>query len=146
MKKEGPKQKGAEQQMKININVKIIGSLIILTSLIIALGLFTQQLLYKDSVRLGDAIEKMQNNTKAGKWDQAVSDLNQIIRDWEEIKKYWSSLIDHQEIDNIDVTLSKLMPLLEEKDIASALSEAATLSKFIKHIPEREKLSLDNLF
>lgn len=146
MKKEGPKQKGAEQQMKININVKIIGSLIILTSLIIALGLFTQQLLYKDSVRLGDAIEKMQNNAKAGKWDQAVSDLNQIIRDWEEIKKYWSSLIDHQEIDNIDVTLSKLMPLLEEKDIASALSEAATLSKFIKHIPEREKLSLDNLF
>ena len=132
--------------MKININVKIIGSLIILTSLIIALGLFTQQLLYKDSVRLGDAIEKMQNNAKAGKWDQAVSDLNQIIRDWEEIKKYWSSLIDHQEIDNIDVTLSKLMPLLEEKDIASALSEAATLSKFIKHIPEREKLSLDNLF
>jgi len=146
VKKEGPKQKGAEQQMKININVKIIGSLIILTSLIIALGLFTQQLLYKDSVRLGDAIEKMQNNAKAGKWDQAVSDLNQIIRDWEEIKKYWSSLIDHQEIDNIDVTLSKLMPLLEEKDIASALSEAATLSKFIKHIPEREKLSLDNLF
>jgi len=132
--------------MRISISVKIIGSLIILTSLIIALSLFTQQLLYKDSARLSNSIESMKSNVKAGKWDQAVSDLNQINHDWENIKKYWSTLIDHQEIDNIDVALSKIMPLLEERDVSSALSETATLNKFIKHVPEREKLSLDNLF
>ena len=61
-------------------------------------------------------------------------------------KKTWSTLIDHEEIDNIDMTFARLKAFLEAEDTSSALSEATMLIKSITHIPEREKLSLDNLF
>ena len=133
------------QQMKPGVSVKVIGSLIILTAIIIALGMFTQKKLYIDSTNLGSAIEEIQNCAREGKWDRAAAILDQVVKDWGKIKKTWSSLIDHQEIDNIDVTLSRLRPLLEARDTSSALSEASALSRYIKHIPEREKLSIDNL-
>lgn len=131
--------------MKSSVFVKIIGSLIVLTALIIALSIFTQKLLYNDSVSLGNAIEEIQSFARDGKWDKAISTFDRLVSDWEKIKGVWSSLIDHQEIDNIDVTLSRLKPLLEKGDASSALSEASALNKYIKHIPEREKLSIDNL-
>ncbi len=132
--------------MKYCVTIKIISSLIILTSLIVALSVYTQNLLYKESVKLNNTIEEIQDNVKDNRWDQASKGFKQVSNYWDSIKKTWSALIDHQEIENIDITLSRLKPLLETGDVSSALSEASVLHEYIKHIPEREKLSIDNLF
>jgi len=131
--------------MRSITSVKIIGSLVILTALIIALSVFSQNMLYNDSVSIGNAIEEIRNCARAGEWDKAISLLDQVVTEWERKKVIWSSLIDHQEIDNIDSSLSRLKPLLETRDASSALSEASVLHNYIQHIPEREKLSIDNL-
>lgn len=65
--------------------------------------------------------------------------------DWSKMKGIWSSLIDHQEIDNIDITLSRLQMMIEIEDTSALIPEAAALRKIISHIPEKEKLTLDNL-
>ena len=132
--------------MKNGMTIKVVGLMVILTILIIASGVFAQKLLYNDSVKLGQAIDGVMKDTKTQNWDQAESKLSQLSSSWEGVKHLWSALIDHQEIDNIDVTLSRLQKLVETRDISSSMSEAAALKKFIDHIPDKESISMDNVF
>lgn len=126
--------------------VKIVTSIIILTAIIIGFTSFTQRLLDKDSLRMVQAIEEVENNSKTGKWDHAEASLEKVNDIWSAVKGTWSVLTDHQEIDNVEVTLSRLQILVQNKDVSSALSEAAALKKYIDHIPFKEKLNFENLF
>lgn len=132
--------------MRNRMSIKIIVSLILLTALIIISGLYAHKLLYDDSIRLVNAIDEIIQCTKSESWVQAENKMQRVNNDWEDIKHTWSSLIDHQEIDNIDVTLSRLQMLIETKDISSSASEASALKKFVNHIPDKESLSFDNIF
>lgn len=126
--------------------VKIVGSMIILTAFIIGMSVFTQWLLNKDSLRLEQPIEEIEKSAKLEDWNQSEHNLKKVNDIWSQVKGTWSALIDHQEIDNIDVTLSRLEMLVQAKDVPSLLSEAAALRKYIGHIPAKEKLSLENIF
>ena len=132
--------------MKHGHTVKVVSSLIILTALIIGMSLFTQWLLNRDSLRLVQTIEEIEKSAKIEEWDQAQTNLKKVNDIWSEVKGTWSALIDHQEIDNIDVTLSRLEMLVQAKEVPSSLSEAAALRKYIGHIPAKEKLDFENLF
>lgn len=132
--------------MKHGHTVKIISSIIILTALIIGMSLFTQWILNKDSLKLVNSIEEIEKNAKIEDWGQAQTNLKKVNDIWSDVKGTWSALIDHQEIDNIDVTLSRLEMLVQSKEVPSSLSEAAALRKYIGHIPAKEKLDIENLF
>ena len=132
--------------MKHGHTLKVGGSIIILTILIIGMSIFTQRLLGKDSQRLEQSIEEIEKSARIEDWDQAESGVKKVTEIWSNVKGTWSALIDHQEIDNIDVTLSRLQMLVQTKELPSSLSEAAALRKYIGHIPAKEKLDLENLF
>jgi flagellar motor component MotA len=132
--------------MRYGAAIRMIVLMAALTAMIIISGLYSQRLLRNDSEKLEKNIETMQNSIRSNKWENASDALQRISSDWKKIKKTWSALIDHEEIDNMDMTLSKLEALLEMKDASSALSEAAAFKRLVIHIPEREKLAMDNLF
>lgn len=120
--------------------------IIIPTIFILGTGIFSQQLLQKDSYKLNANIDKAVKFTDSGNWNGAESSLDAVVKDWNAVKGTWSALIDHQEIDNIDVTLAQLQTLVKAKELPDTLSEAAALKTFIGHIPEKEKIRLKNLF
>ena len=108
--------------------------------------MITQWILNRDSLQLEQSIEAIEQSAKIEDWDQAEICVENVNTLWSDVKGTWSSLIDHQEIDNIDVTLSRLEVLVQVKDVSSSLSEAAALRKYIGHIPAKEKLDFENLF
>lgn len=132
--------------MKHKHTFKILGSIVLLTAIIIFVSIYTQQTLNKDSLRMEQFIDEIENNVKSEKWAQAETGTNTIKAIWKDVKGTWSALIDHQEIDNIDVTLSRLQMLIQAKEMPSSLSEAEALKIYIGHIPAKEKLGFDNLF
>ncbi|NLH96978.1 MAG: DUF4363 family protein [Clostridiaceae bacterium] len=132
--------------MRSGIMTRMIVLMAVITALIIVSGLLAHRSVRDDSVKLEKNIETVQDSIRAEKWDSASDALDRIRNDWTAIKKTWSALIDHEEIDNIDITITRLEALLEAKEAASALSEAAALRRLVTHIPEREKLSMENLF
>lgn len=135
-----------QKAIKHKHTFKIVTSIIMLTAFIIGMSIFTQWLLNRDSLRLEQAIEEIEKSAKIEEWGQAEASLKNVNDIWSDVKGTWSALIDHQEIDNIDVTLSRLQMLVQAKEVPSSLSEAAALRKYIGHIPAKEKLSFDNLF
>lgn len=132
--------------MKYGITVKTIYTIIALTLLIIGISFFSQRKLVKDSALLGQSIEKIEKSVESESWDTAKSILKQINDDWMAVKGIWAALVDHEEIDNINITLFRLETLIKTEDVSASLSEAAALKKYVSHIPDKEKLSIENVF
>lgn len=128
-----------------SMSVIIITSLVILIALVLLSGFYTHKLLRDDSDRLVKSIDEIIESSGSGDWERSSETIRRMSSDWGKMKGIWSSLIDHQEIDNIDITLSRLQMLIEIKDTSALMPEAAALRKIISHIPEKEKLTLDNL-
>jgi hypothetical protein len=126
--------------------IRILGSIIGLTLIIVILSVFSQRFLYNGSQQMKQSLDTVETSVGSNNWTQADTQLTQMISSWSGVKGFWSALIDHQEIDNIDETLARLQMFIKGKDNASALAEAAALKKFIIHIPEKEKPSMENIF
>ncbi len=131
--------------MKQTVIIKTIVSIIAITAVIITASVFAQQILFHDSDQIVQSVKEAEAGIKKKNWEQAENQVDRIMKQWEDVKGTWSALVDHQEIDNIDVTVSRLQALVKSKDDASALQEAAALKKFVGHIPNKEKLLLDNV-
>lgn len=125
---------------------KILVLISILLVLIVAAGIFSQRLLKKDSENMTAAIDVTVKCTQSDNWNGAQASINEVQRIWSKVKGSWSALIDHQEIDNIDVTLRELDASVKSKELPESLLQSAALKTYIGHIPEREMLKLENLF
>jgi hypothetical protein len=132
--------------MRRSVTIKITATILLLVLAIISSGVIAQRALYNDSKRISRSVEKLEENIESEDWARAGDSLNQVNMEWSKIKGKWSALVDHQEIDNIDVTLSRLQMFVKTSDKASSLSEAAALGKYVGHIPERELPNLKNIF
>lgn len=132
--------------MKHAVTIKTIASIAGVTAIIIAVSILANQILYRDSDNLVQSIEKAEESVRKDDWEQAAAQIEKITETWKGVKSIWSALVDHQEIDNIDVTVSRLQALIKSRDASSLLSESAAMKKYVNHIPNKEKLSLDNVF
>lgn len=131
--------------MKHRYILRVVIFLTVLTALIVGISIYSQQLLRKDSDNLLAAIEKAEKYMDSNNWKSAENSLSQVEKTWSDVKGTWSALIDHQEIDNIDIALSRLQMLVKTKEQPSSLSEAAALKKYIGHIPTMGRIVMENL-
>jgi hypothetical protein len=125
---------------------KVFVSIVLLTAAIIGVAVYSFKTLEQSAKLLDDHIVRVENFTRSGDWQKADQEFTKIEASWSGIEKKWAMLVDHIELDHIDNTLSKVSRYVETRDTPSALAEAAALRMYIKHIPEKEKLSWENLF
>jgi hypothetical protein len=126
--------------------VKAIVLILVFTTLIIGTSIFAQKVLSSTSNELESYIINIENSTASKDWNTAEQNLNQIQNKWASVKGTWAILVDHQEIDNIDVTLTRMQKYVLSRDTSSALAENSALLKFVRHIPKKETLTLENIF
>lgn len=134
--------------MKRKYTAKAMGSLILLTALtavIIISSVYVHHLLNKDALRLGKSVDGIIAGAQSGDWDKASESLDEVGSIWAGVKATWAALIDHQEIDNIDETMSRLRMFVKAEETSSSMAEAAALKGYISHIPARESLTLENI-
>ena len=79
-------------------------------------------------------------------WDRALSGLMKFKSFWNDVKSLWTILINHTEIDSIDMALARIEQYILTREKGLALGEMSLLELMIKHIPEKERLTLENIF
>jgi len=104
-----------------------------------------QNVLDRTSATLVSSISGIEAGTAANNWKEAEESLRQVRNQWAGISGTWSMLIDHQEIDNIEATLSRMEMFISTRDTPSALAETSALKNYISHIPSKESLNLKNI-
>lgn len=113
---------------------------------IIALGLGIIAYLESSSEELSQELTAIKDAVSARDWQRAEQLLEQTQDNWEDTKKVWSTLINHREIDQLEMTFAKLTEYLVNQEQSLALAELETAKTLVEHIPEKERLSLANLF
>ncbi|MBO8127400.1 MAG: DUF4363 family protein [Firmicutes bacterium] len=118
----------------------------ILFLLFIGFGLYTEKALEKSSRQLVSQLKQVTKFVSEEEWAQAETAFNLAREAWTDIESWWALATDHEEIDEIALGMEKTKGLLAGKAKEDLLAELNALTYLIKHIPEKEKLTLSTLF
>lgn len=127
-------------------NLKVIIPVFILVALIIGTSLFSQRILYITSTELEDGLMKVEKTAAANDWKASETYIKQIEGKWTGMKGVWAVLVDHQEIDNIDIALTRMQKYVQSRESGSALAETSAMLKYVRHIPKKGALNIENIF
>lgn len=116
-----------------------------ITVLIILVDIASYNYLYTSSNSMEKKLEVIEQNIKSEKWMIAKTNADDLEKTWGKVSNKWAILVEHREIDDIDMSLSKLKSFIETKDKDLSLSELKTLKELYSHIPSNEKLTLENI-
>jgi hypothetical protein len=89
-----------------------------------------------------DAIEKCIFDEN---WEKSSALYESFKDKWSDIHDKWSIVIDHTEMDNINIKLGELEAFIKTEAKSSALANVNSLQLLLKHIPEKELPSLKNI-
>lgn len=117
-----------------------------LTLLLVIGGCLTLYALNSESQRLSDSLTALEKDIEIQNWEDALKKLEEFHSKWDKVSSLWSMLIDHYEIDNIELILSQLISYVKSQDKNEALSQMSSLKTLIKHIPAKESFNLQNVF
>jgi len=127
-------------------------TIISISILIIIFGgaIYTRKFLEKTSEEIILKLDELKEEivvAKESKGRQRVKELsNEIYDKWEEMDKTWSTLVFHEELDTIQISLTKMKAQIEEGELEESLEELETSKFLINHIKEKEKFNLKNIF
>lgn len=119
--------------------------IVILTAVIIAGGCLSLYTLDSESQSLDRELSELKADIENQNWVIAEKKLEEFHGNWDKTSNVWSMLVDHYEIDNIELALSQLASFVKTKERSEALSQISSLKTFIKHIPEKEAFKLKNI-
>lgn len=125
---------------------KLMIGVVLIVVLIIGFTLYVKYYLNSQSKLIENDIAAVESSIKAENWQEAYEQLEEMKERWNRIQSTWAIFINHEEIDNIDYTMSRFAEFVKVRQLEFALVEASSLRQYIKHIPENETLSLGNLF
>lgn len=129
--------------MNTNIKVLIIVSILLIT--VILSGILTLYYLDKSAGVLELSILSAAKSVTDKQWNSAEKQLEEFSRNWKRTKYFWAMLVDHFEIDNIEDSYNKTKMYVESEDYSSSLAELETLRHYIRHIPEKEGFTFENI-
>lgn len=125
--------------------MKVVAATIVIFIALIGFGAFAYYYIADTSNHLAANVAAIEDNARAKQWRQAEINFNSLQARWNRTGSIWTVLLDHQELDNINIALSRLKQLMETRDVPGFRSELAELEMLLKHIPEKEALNLKNI-
>jgi hypothetical protein len=126
--------------------MRIIIFFIIVLILIIGMGIYFQNMLNKESREMIQGLEGLVIQIQNENWEEAEGKLSELEAIWKHKRRKWHAISDHLEIARVDESLTRLGALLRLKENEDCLVEIAVLKQNILYIPDKEKLTLSNIF
>lgn len=123
-------------------------AIVLILILIFTFGLDIASYYYlKDTAAsLSNGIRSLPQKIDEEDWASAYKDLTVTSKQWSSVKGVWAVLINHEEIDNIDMSLTRLKSFVKYNDTEEAMAEYNTFKMLVDHIPENQRFSLVNIF
>lgn len=95
-------------------------------------------------------LEELKQNTIKAKETEDRSEIKEQIKEvehiWNDHLEIWSTIVMHQELDNIAQPLARARLNINDGNLEDALQEIETTIFYLNHVKEREKFNLKNIF
>ncbi|MBZ4687534.1 MAG: hypothetical protein PWQ96_913 [Clostridia bacterium] len=125
--------------------MKLYGTLIFLVVLIVAFGIFTSNFLTETTKDITSNFDNVYTAINNENWKLAQQQIAHSEKLWNKHKKWWTVFIDHQEIDNIDMSFVRIGEYIKYHNKALSSGELVVLKQSFEHIPEKEVVNLKNI-
>ncbi|MBQ3145190.1 MAG: DUF4363 family protein [Clostridia bacterium] len=123
---------------------------IIIIILIIIFGgaLYTQKYLNDTVNVLVGKLEDLKTAIEGNKIteEELEQKSDDIYGEWEKINEKWSVIVLHDEIDLIETSLIRMKSKIKTGDTEGSMEDLDTSIFLVKHIREKEKTRLKNIF
>lgn len=125
--------------------MRLLISLLIIFAAIVTLGFWTNHSLKVSTDELLGNIEQVVQGIENNRWDTANTQTMELENNWDKKASWWPTVLDHQEIDNIEFAMAKVREYVATRDTALSRGELSELRLMLKHIPEKEAIRLRNI-
>lgn len=126
--------------------MKVWVTVVCFVVLIVMFTLISTLLILGATNKIENDLAGLYENVVKNNYNLARSNYLDIVKKWNEYKKSWAMLIEHQEIDKIDEELTKIKEYLFEQDKTLLLSEISLLKFYVSHVREMILLKIENIF
>lgn len=126
--------------------MKVPFFLVLALALLLGLGIWSSYAIAGSAQELTKYLNELETTLEEGDWRNSDSHMQPLLAKWSKTQQRWTLLLDHQEIDNIDLALARLHRFVQTRDLSAALAELAALQHLVRHIPELSKFTLQNIF
>ena len=128
--------------------MKEIIIIILILILIFGGAFYTQRFLDNTADKLVSKLEnlKIELENQNGEQQNLEKQTDQIYGEWEDINEKWSVVVLHDEIDLIETSLIRMKSKIKTGSLDESMEDLDTSIFLLKHIKEKEKTSLKNIF
>ncbi len=91
-------------------------------------------------------LKDLDNTVLAGDWPKAQTQVALLQQRWDKKEGWMKAFIGHAELDQIQITLSRMRQYINFEDTKDFMNESSVLKLLLQSIVEKEKVSLSNLF
>lgn len=121
--------------------------IVIVVAIIIVIiigNIITQNILKNDSEEMISMLNFLNENIYNE--DMVNKKVDELKEKWDEMNKRWSIFVTHTELDAIELSILQVKTGIEIGDISTAYEEIENASFLLKHIKEKNKISIENVF
>lgn len=97
----------------------------------------------KSLINLREEISKEENEVNN---DIAKDKINKIHEKWDKRHDKLAYYIEHDELEKVETNLTKLRSFIESNEYQDAMSELDDAVFLLRHIEEKNKFNLENIF
>lgn len=120
---------------------------IIIIIILLSGGSFTSyRFIQTTTETMGVQLHSIEQSLSNRKWELAKSELTTVQQNWDKDNIWWSILIEHEEIDTINISMKQLEKYIEAQDLSPSIGEVASLKLRFEQIYDSEKFSVKNVF
>lgn len=125
--------------------MRLLLALVILFAAVVGLGLWTNELLEASTADLLIKIDATADSIMKDDWTCAREEALSLEKKWKKTASWWPMLLDHQEMDNIEFSMARVREYISLQNAALSLGQISELREMIKHIPEKEAVTIENI-
>lgn len=126
--------------------MKIYLPLLMIFISLLCFGFFIINSLSQNAENITENFTEIFHAIKEDNWLKVTEDFSAVKKEWLQYKKWLPMIIDHQEIDNVDICISRLDEYLNYQNSVLAAGELSALEQLLKLIPANEKINWENIF
>jgi len=126
--------------------MKVIISILLSLAIFFSLAWYNRKLINESSKELADQTLKVQEAIFDEDWKLARRETEEIKKIWTRHKKTWLILMDHQEVDEIDLRIYNIDQMVKDEEKSGALENITELRFHVQDAADKERVEFGNIF
>ncbi|MGI6224994.1 MAG: DUF4363 family protein [Peptococcales bacterium] len=125
--------------------MRVLVGATIVTIIICIFSFYSTFYINETATELINSLNKIEKATIEENWDSVEKGLEYFSREWKRVYSIWEILIEHSEIDNIDISLSYIRAYTENQNSEQTVAELKVLITQFERLRRTERLTIPNI-